>query len=73
MGYDSHSSRDSRRTVSASLNDGVAARLQVLVGYAVHARPAVVPPLPDALALAVPFPPAAAVPLFPEGMRRGAA
>lgn len=73
VGYDSPSSRDSRRMVSASLSDDVAARLQALAGYAVHARPAGELPLPDALAPAVPLPPAAAVFPFPEGMRHGAA
>lgn len=59
--------------VSASLSDGVAARFQALAGYAVHARTAVGPPLPDVRAPAALLPPAAAVPPFPEGMRRGAA
>ena len=56
VGYDSPLSRDSRRTVSASLSDGVVAQLQALAGCVGHARPAGGLPLPDALAPAVPFP-----------------
>ena len=65
MDYDSPSSRDSRRTVSASLLYGVDAHLQILAECAVHARPTDGPPLPDATAPAVLPPTIAAFLLFP--------